>query len=239
MVSNPLDNPVRIFTIYGAQAIVFAFFLFLAIKILKRDRKRLNVIFSGFYIGPVIGFFVNFVYGPLNNITAIIILNFITNFSIFFSPIFLVVFNLMLLKSEKVINTTKQLLILIFFGIAMFCMIIFLFFPEYTVTLNERWSPVWSVEFFIYVVIVETIAVIPALFLALQIYRKFEDETLKKKWKFFILGFCALAIFMYGIFVSNTLNIDIFRTIMGAIGLILAILGGYLMYFGVGRQIEK
>lgn len=234
-------SPTRIITIYIAQGLVFAFFLFLSIKILKRDRKRLNIIFSGFYISPVIGLFINFIYGPLTNEPLVLVLNFLTNFGIFYAPIFLVVFNLILLKSEKVITSNKQLLILILYAIALFCMIIFLFIPEFGVTLNEStdWSPKWSFPFFIYLLIIESIAVIPVLFLALQIYRKFEDKTLKKKWKFFILGFCALAIFMYGIFVSNYLNISIFRTIMGVIGLILAIIGGYLMYFGVGRQIEK
>ncbi len=44
---------------------------------------------------------------------------------------------------------------------------------------------------------------------------------------------------MYGIFISNFLNDPTFRLIMGAIGLLLAIAGGYLMYNGVGRQLEK
>jgi hypothetical protein len=44
---------------------------------------------------------------------------------------------------------------------------------------------------------------------------------------------------MYGIFISNTLNDATFRIIMGLIGLVLAIAGGYLMYTGVGRQLEK
>ena len=67
----------------------------------------------------------------------------------------------------------------------------------------------------------------------------FEDVDLKKKWRLFILGLIALIIFMYGIFISNTLNIQIFRNVMGIIGIILALVGGYLMYSGVGRQLKK
>ena len=44
---------------------------------------------------------------------------------------------------------------------------------------------------------------------------------------------------MYGIFVSNFLNDPTFRLGMGAIGIILAVVGGYLMYTGVGRQLEQ
>jgi len=236
----PEISIIRIITIYVAQGLVFGFFAFLAYKILKRDRKRLNVIFSGFYISPVIGFFINFIYGPITDVETVIFLNFLTNFFIFYAPIFLVVFNLILLKSEKVIVKSKQLMILIGYGILMFCMVFFLFIPDWGVKIEDpTWSPHWMLPFFVYLVIVESIAVIPSLFLALQIYKKFEDEVLKKKWKFFIYGFCALIVFMYGIFVSNFLDIPTFRTIMGLIGLILAIAGGYMLYTGVGRQLEK
>ncbi|MFX1269098.1 MAG: hypothetical protein ACFFAK_14155, partial [Promethearchaeota archaeon] len=183
--------------------------------------------------------FVNFIYGPLEDVTVVLILNFITNFGIFYSPIFLVVFNLIILKSEKIITTSKQLAVLIIYGIVMFCMMIFLLIPGYGVTFNAKWSPVWSLPFFIYLLIIESVAVVPLLILSFQIYAKFEDVNLKKKWRLFIFGFCALIIFMYGIFVSNWLNDDNFRLIMGIIGLILAIAGGYLIYSGVGRQIEK
>ncbi|MBA7630705.1 hypothetical protein ES703_38229 [subsurface metagenome] len=229
----------RFITIYVAQGFMCLFFLFLAFKILRRDRKRLNVIFSGFYISPVIGFIINFIYAPLTDVSVVLMLNFLTNFFIFYSSIFIVVFNLILLKSEKVITTRKQLTILIVYGIAMFSMIGFLFFPGFGVTFNENWSPIWSFPFFLYVVVIETIGLFPALYLSFQIYKKFEDEVIKKKWKFFIFGLCSILIFLYGIFISNTLDIDIFRTLIGVVGLILALLGAYLMYYGVGRQIEK
>jgi hypothetical protein len=121
----------------------------------------------------------------------------------------------------------------------MFSMIVFLFIPGFGVTFNENWSPIWSFPFFIYLLVIETIGTISGLYLSFQIYKKFEDEILKKKWKFFIFGLCFIYIFMYGIFISNTLNIPDFRTIIGVVGLILALLGAYLMYYGVGRQIEK
>jgi hypothetical protein len=239
--TSPLTLP-RIITIYFGQGLLFVFFIFLAYKILKRDRKRLNLIFSGFFLSPVVGTLINFIYGPIDNPEIVMILNFFTNFGIFYAPIFLVVFDWILLKSEKVITTAKQLVVLIVFGIAMFGMFILLFFPGLGVEINSltNWSPVWSPYFFLYVILVETIgAVIPIYYLSLQIYKKFEDQVLQKKWKFFIYGFTALAIFMYGIFVSNTLNNSTFRIIMGFIGLILALGGGYLMYYGVGRSLSK
>ncbi len=232
----------RIITVYIAQGVIMVAFLYLAIKILLRDRKRLNVIFAGLYISPVIGFLINFLYAPLTDEFIVSILNFFTNFGIFYAPIFIVVFDLILLKSEKVISTSKQLIILIIYGIAMFGMFFFLFIPGLGVTINSgtNWSPEWSLPFFLYVVLVETIgALIPSLYFSFQIYKKFEDAMLKRKWRFFIYGFIALMIFMYAIFISNFLANATIRLLIGAIGIILALLGGFLMYFGVGKQIEK
>ena len=233
-------EPTRVITIYGAQGILFAFFIFLAYKILKRDRKRLNIIFSLFYLSVVVGLFINFIYAPIADANIVLILNFSTNFFIYFAVVFLVVFELILLKSEKVITFPKQLLIILIYGIGLFCMILFVFVPGWGVTLNPTWAPIWSIPFFIYVMLVVTLGgIIPTLYFALQISKKFEDEILKKRWKFFIIGVCALFIFMYGIFISNTLNIALLRTAMGALGLILAIIGGYLIYYGVGKSIEQ
>ncbi len=234
-------TPIRAFTVYGAQGILFAFLLFLAYKILNRDRKRLNIILSLYYLFVVIGVLINFVYAPLEDDVIVRILNFLTNFFIFGASIFIVVFELILLKSEKVITFPKQLLIILIYEIALFCMIFFVFVPEWGVTLNPTTlAPTWSIPFLIYLVLVVTLgSVIPILYFALQISKKFEDEILRKRWKFFIIGVCALFIFMYGIFISNTLDNSTIRTAMGALGLILAITGGYLIYYGVGKSIEK
>ncbi len=243
LFQEPLDNPMRVLTIYVAQGLACIFLIFIAYKIIKRDRKRLNLIFSGTYISAAIGLIINMIYGPIANEDVVLILNYLTNFGIFYSPIFLVVFDLILLKSEKVITTLKQFAILIGYGIVMFCMIFFVLTEDWGVSINEdtEWSPVWELPFFLYLVIVESIAVGPLLYLSFQIYQKFEDDQLKKKWKYFIFGFCAFIIFMYAIFFSNLLGQKIpeIRTLMGGIGLILAIAGGYLMYNGVGRQLEK
>ncbi|MFX0001569.1 MAG: hypothetical protein ACFE9Q_14940 [Candidatus Hodarchaeota archaeon] len=241
----PLEDPMRVITIYGAQGIVFAWFLYLAYRILKRDRKRLNLIFSGFYLSVVVGTFFNFIYGPIANEQIVLILNFVTNFGAFYAPIFFIVFNLILLKSEKVITPIKQLIIFIAYGIYLFCMIFFVLAGEgWGVSLNAftEWKPVWHLPFFLYVFLGVTIfAIVPLLYLSFQIYNKFEDEQLKKKWKFFIIGVIALIGFMYAIFFANFLGQEypIIRTLIVPIGLVLNLIGGYLNYLGVGRQLEK
>jgi hypothetical protein len=235
-------TPTRIVTVYIAQGVILFVFLYLATRILLRDRKRLNVIFAGLYISPPIGILMNFIYAPLTDESIVLFLNFISNATAIYAPIFIVVFDLILLKSEKIISTSKQLAILIGYGIAVLCIGIFHFTPGFGVTINvsTNWSPVWSIPIYTYVIAILTCcATIPAFFLSIKIYQKFEDELLKKKWKFFIFGFIALMTFMYAIFTANVLNDAIFRIILSVLGLILALLGGLSMYYGVGRQIEK
>ncbi len=234
-------TPGRFLTVYIAQGVILAVFLYLAIRILLRDRKRLNIMFAGLYISPAIGVLINFIYAPLTDVSIVLLLNFFTNFGAIYAPIFVVVFDLILLKSEKIISTSKQLAILIAYGIVVLCMGIFLLIPGFGVTIGPpNWTPVWSFPIFVYVVLVLTCcATIPALYFSIKIYQKFEDEILKKKWKFFIYGFIALMTFMYLIFISNTLDNATFRLVLAGTGIILAILGGLLMYYGVGRQIEK
>lgn len=230
----------RFITVYIAQGLMFGMFIYLAYKILKRDRKQLNVIFAGFYIFVAISLFINFIYAPITDVDVVLIMNFITNFFAFYSPIFILVSELILLKSKNVISIGKQFVLLISYGIAMFCMMIFLFIEDWGVVIGPpEWTPHWMIPFFIYVVIVASIIIVgPSLYLSYKIYKKFSDDLLKKKWKFFTFGLCAIYSFMYSIFISNTLNIPTFRTIIGIISLILIITGGYLMYIGVGRQLE-
>ncbi len=130
----------------------------------------------------------------------------------------------------------KQVILLISYGIAMFCMIFFLFIEDWGVEIGPpEWTPHWMIPFFMYVVIVASIIIVgPCLYLSYKIYKKFNDSSLKKKWRFFTFGLCAIYTFMYSIFISNTLNIPTFRIIIGIVSLILIITGGYLMYIGVG-----
>jgi hypothetical protein len=245
MVLYQLENPMRVVTIYGAQMLIFLWFSYLAYRILKRDRKRLNLIFAGFYLSVVVGTFFNFIYGPIANDQVVLVLNYFTNFGAFYAPIFFVVFDLILLKSEKVITPIKQIIILVGYGIYMFCMIFFVLAGEgWGVTLNAstEWSPVWHLPFFLYMILGVTLfTILPVLYLSFQIYKKFEDEQLKKKWKFFIFGIIAVMGFMYAIFFANFLGqtYPTIRTVIGPIGVVLALIGGYLMYIGVGRQLEK
>lgn len=237
MVFFQLDI-VRFIQIYIVQGSVGLFFLYLAYKILKRDTKRLNLIFSSFYICGATGVLLNFVYAPLTDELVVLTLYYMTVYFFLFSPIFLVVFMLILLKSEKVINTKKQLIIIIIYGVSLFGMI---FIPEgVIINASTDWKPVWSIPYFIYTASIFSVMVIfSGLYYSMQIYKQFEDEQLKKKWKYFIFGICGIYTLVYGTLISNTINLQDFRTIWSLTSLGLALIPPYLIYIGVGRSIEK
>ena len=236
MVFFQLDT-ARIIQVFVVQGSVGIFFMILAYKILKRDTKRLNLIFSCFYISIAIGLFINIIYVPLTVEAIVLVLYYITIFFILLGPIFLVVAELIILKSEKIINSTKQLFIILMYAIALSFMILI---PDgVTINPSTGWRPVWSVPYFIYTVAVLTAGgIIPSLFFAYKIYKEFEDEKLKKKWGYFLIGLYGLTFLLYGTLVSNTLNDQTFRTIWAIISLFLITVPPYLVYYGVGKELE-
>ena len=159
MVLYQLDL-TRIIQVYVVQGVICVFFLFLAYKILKRGRQRLNLILSGSYITVAIGLIINFIYAPITNPQLeliVLILYYMTLFYLFLYPAFLLCFILILLKSEKIITTTKQIIIILVYAVILFCMV---FIPNgVVINASTDWKPVWSWLLFIYVIGVITLPI--------------------------------------------------------------------------------
>jgi len=237
---------VRMLQVYLVQGIVFLFFVSLSIIILRRDTKRLNKLFSSFYIIISLGLFFNFIYTPMrgDNLVIIIeILNFITNYCLLLGPIFLVVFQLVLLKSEKIVTKKKQLVIITSYAIVLLSLIGFMFGEETGVDITgPNWVPIYHLPIYIYLVVVHSISsTIPTIFLSTMIYKKLENTTIRKKWRFFMVGIHSLNIFMYGTYTSYILEVVLFgfRFVWSIVGLVLVVTGGYMVFYGVGRQLSK
>lgn len=237
MVLYQLDL-TRIIQIFVAQGIVCFIFLFLAYKILKRGKRRLNTILSASFICPSIGCSINFIYILIYVESIVLVLYYMTLYFIILFIIFLLLFLLLLFKSEKVINTRKQTLFFLIFAVLLFCMV---FIPGgVTINSSTDWKPVWSIYFCLYLMIIITFyGFIPTLMLSMKIYAKLENEHLRKKWRFFIIGMIGMFIFTFGTFISNTLNDQTFRIAWSLISLVLVIISPYLMYYGVGKQISE
>lgn len=200
------------------------------------------MVFSAFYFSEAIGLIINFIYAPLEVWLAVKILNSLTNFFSFYAVMFLLVFVLIVSKSEAVFGRLKQHIVLLVSGAAYFSSIFIAFIPELGVNITEatNFTPNWGLLFFLYLVIITTIfATIPTLYYIIKIYNDFEAEGLRKRWRFFFWGIILLYIFLYSIYVRNTFFPGtIFSTILALIGFILVLSGSIAIYYGVGRQLE-
>jgi len=237
---SPL-TPVRIITVYGVQGFLVVFFIYLVYKILKRDKKRLNYIFSFQYLIPAISLSINFIYAPLTIELAVLSLNFITTILTAISTIFNLLFILIILKSEKVVNTVKQILFIGIYAVLLVCSLFFYIDPDLGITMNAdtKWLPAWEWPLFLYIIgIYSLYVVIPTYYYTSKVYHRFEDRDLKKKWGVFIIGNTGLFAVIYLIFLSNTLNDNTIRIVFSIISGISAILGAYGTYYGVLRQLE-
>ena len=229
-------NPVRFLTVYIGQGLLCFFFIFIAFKILQRDKGRLNLILSGFYIFIASALIINFIYAPIPDPEIQRILNTFTNYIIFFGLIFLPLFNLLLHKDEDIKNI-YLIAIIGTYGIILF-LIMFIDPNSVSIGPNTDWRPVWKQEFFYSLLILKTVMIlIPSFILQIQLYRKFKVKELKKKWLSFNIGTLGFFTFSYGIMIANTWNDPIFRLIM-ALYSISIFLWGYLIFYGVGKKVK-
>ncbi|MFX1274254.1 MAG: hypothetical protein ACFFBP_15190 [Promethearchaeota archaeon] len=248
-----VDTRFLIIIVQSIMAIIFGYLGFLVIK---RDKKRLNLIFSAFYFFIVIGTVFNWTYAyllPGDLYYVILYLNYFTNFFYFASIGFILIFILMVLKSEKIIDTKKQLLYLIInLGVLGGVMMILISIPVSNVYPGDIWgvyfkdaansSPYWTLPFFLAVILIITgLSVAPTLYYLIQTLKQFTDPDLKRKFKYFSFGYVESCMFAYIIIINNYLKIFApgFTIIALALAIILVSTGAYLMYIGVGKQISK
>jgi hypothetical protein len=227
----------RIIQVYIGFGSIAAFFTFLGYKTLRQEKKRLIITFSLFYFVAALGIFLNLIYAPLSDPDIVEILHYITIYFVILAPIFLTVFCLIYLKGEDIFTTSKQLAVIIIYGVLDFLII---FIPEgVEINADTGWYPHWSWFLFIYVIsLLSVMSIIPSVYYSLKIYKKLEDERLKKKWKFFIIGIIELYGVLVGTFFTNTLNDPTFRIIWAPISLLLSITGSYFMYYGVAKKFK-
>jgi len=223
---------IQVFVVQGSFGL---FFLLMAFRVLRREAKGLNNILASFYILTGVGVIINIIYVNIFIESVVLILHFLTYFLLCTSLIFLLLFILILYKSENVINVKMKLLLIIIFSILL---LILWFFPG-GMTINDttNWKPEWSVPFLVYSYIVCTIVVIgPSIFYSLKMYQRIEDNELKKKWKYFILGIISYFLLYYGTSLSNTLADPNFRFIWSILSLP-TLVALYFIYYGVAKQL--
>lgn len=235
-------DPARFIQIFILQlGIGGIYFLFIAALILRRSQKNLNKIFSMFFISVAIGTIVNVIYAtisfePLTNVVTF--LHILTFYFFSLAQAFLLTFNLILLKSEAKINPKMQLIIIGVYAAILSILFIVGMLGGVQLDPSTEWKPVWKLPFFLtsFLICIPTL-IIPILYLLVQIFQEFQDEILKKKWKYFMVGVLLYFLMWFGTSISNFLANDTVRNIW-AIFAMISLLATYAMYYGVGKQIE-
>ncbi|MFX1356405.1 MAG: hypothetical protein ACFFA8_03895 [Promethearchaeota archaeon] len=225
----------RFIQVFIVQGLIGFVYLFVAFKILRREKKGINFTLSVFYICGGVGVTINIIYSLILNETIVYVLYFLTYYILCLSLIFLLTFVLLVLKSEKIITIRRRFMIIFIFGASIFGV----WFIPNGITINDttNWKPVWSWPFFIYSILICTfIAIGPAIYFSIKIYNKFKHEELKKKWRYFLIGIFAYFFLYYGTSLSNTLANQTFRLIWSLISLP-TLISLYFIYHGVAKKL--
>ncbi|MFX1258604.1 MAG: hypothetical protein ACFFAN_12135 [Promethearchaeota archaeon] len=227
----------RIIPIFFTQLFIAIVFFYLAYKVLKRHRTRISIICSLIFIPIATAFIVNIIYLFLRVNPAVYILYLFAIYLLLLAQIFILLFNLNLLKSKFEFTSKKQSILFILYSIVFF---LILLFPN-GIKIDETtdWRPLWNIYFSIILMIISAICfVIPSTIFSIRIYKAFEDDLVKKKWGYYLLGYVGLAFTFYSLIFYNTISDPLIRTIASLLTLIL-VPSGVLMYLGIGRQLQK
>ena len=228
----------RIFGIFIIQPIVILFFIYIVIKILKRNKNLLTITLSAFYILSAAGFIINifFIMGTLLPVELSLILSclyFISSFLVIFAQIFLVIF-LFLIKQQD-FSSKSYILLTSFYGLG--DLLILLIPGGIDIGVHTNWIPIYSWMFLIiFYIFFSLIIFIPTIFLLTKLLMSFQDRDLRKKFFIFMIGIFGMLISIYGLVLYNTWHDPTFRTIWSIVSLIV-IPSGFLIYNGIGQNL--
>jgi hypothetical protein len=152
--------------------------------------------------------------------------------------VFLLSFNLILLKPEAIFDKVKQVFIILTYAGVLTIFFLVGMLGGVRLGPSTNWNPEWEFPFFLTVLgICIPSLIIPILYYSLQIYNKFENEELREKWKFFLIGILLYFIMWCGTCVSNLLAEKLVRDLWTAVSFI-SLLSTYTIYYGVGKEIN-
>jgi len=225
----------RFFLIFVIQSLISIFFFVTAFKIVKRNRNRSTLTLSAFYVLSGSGFIVNIIFLPININPVSFILYIISFFLISFGQIFLVIFLKNLLKIDPDAKPKTDLIIVLVFAL------ILLLLPSLTrgITFNEKtgWSPVFSWLFLILLyTLLTSMVVAPSIGFLRKLYKRFENEDLKKKLRYFMIGCYGMMFSLYGAILYNTWQNPIYKIIWSFLVLI-TVPSGFLIYYGIAHNL--
>jgi hypothetical protein len=218
-------------TLWIVYSVMIALFIYLGVSILKRGHKRrINQVFFAFLLITAIGLIFNISYRVINDPAYNIIGNMITIFLVDVSLIFLLLFHLIIWKSEKIITDRIKIGVIIFWTVL--CSLLFIIDG---VTFNAENKPVWPLNFFTHGIIIISALYGLIIFVNVQVYSRFETQDLKKKYLNTIISTTMFFWVSFGNYLANFLNNPIFRDVF-TYSAIIVIPGAIMFYIGLKRE---
>ncbi len=184
---------------------------------------------------------INFIYGFISNPSLqslVSFLNVLTIFLITFGTGFLLLFIIMIYRPGFMSTIKSQILFLILYG----TILIGIFFipngSEVRILKDgTQLSPVWNYPFTLYISIHLTSSLLILLILSFKTYKKFENEILARRLKYFDIGILIYYYIALGAAINNFLDIPIFRIIY-AISSLITFAGVLFLYYSIGTNVN-
>ncbi|NVM16620.1 MAG: hypothetical protein HWN80_02820 [Candidatus Lokiarchaeota archaeon] len=236
-----LQSPdmVRIVIIFIPQLILAGLFLFLAIKLLRRNQQRPTLTLCIFYFLTATGLIFNAMHVVLaafqpENEVLLLVIYFLTFFLMLFSPIFILTFMISIHRLGDVFTIKKQLIITLIYGFIIFI----LFFTPNGITFSEQWRPIFSWGFLTLLYITLTILIaLPTTWYSRRLIKIFQDKILKRKLITFIIGIYGMLFIVYGTILYITWQDSLFSSIWSIVTSFIVILSALFIYYGIGREL--
>ncbi|TES96890.1 MAG: hypothetical protein E3J90_07560 [Promethearchaeota archaeon] len=236
-----LQSPdiVRLLIIFIPQLIVAGLFLFLAIKLLRRNQQRPTVTLCMLYILSGSGLIFNAMHVVLaafqpENVVLLLVIYFLSYFPMLFSAVFILTFMISILRLGDVFTIKKQLIITLIYGF----IIGIIFFTPNGITFSEQWRPIFSWVFLTLVYIVLTVfIVLPTLWYSRSLVKTFQDKILKRKLSIFITGVIGMLFSIYGIVLYITWQGSLFSSLWSILTTFIIIPSALFIYYGIGREL--
>ena len=237
-----LQSPdiIRIIIIFIPQLVLAGLFLFLAIKLLRRNRQRPTVTLCMLYIISAAGLIFNAMHVILaafqpENEFLLLTIYFLTFFPMLLSPVFILTFMLSLLRLGDVFTIRKQLLITSIYGL----IIGIIFFTPNGISFSEDLSrPIFSWGFLILVYAALTVFILsPTMWYSRRLIKMFKDKILKKKLRTFLIGVFGMLLSIYGTVLYITWQDSFFSTLWSILTTFIIIPSALFIYYGIGRNL--
>jgi len=234
-----LPEMMRILIIFIPQLILAGLFLFLGIKLLRRNRQRPTVTLCMMYIFSATGLIFNAMHVVLaafqpENDVLLLVIYFLTFFLWIFSPFFILTFMLSLFKLGDVFTIKKQLIITLIYGF----IIVIIYFTPNGITFSEQSRPIFSWGFLTLMYIILTVFILlPTMWYSRRLIKAFQDKILKKKLITFLTGVFGILLSLYMTILYITWQDSLFSSIWSIVTTFIIIPSALFIYYGIGREL--